>query len=297
MRPNIRSEWTESNVVKLRKRVTKKEIGFPPLSAFNNHQKPTPLPHSIPLSSPSLSYTLSLEERESLRSWILGYHFSISSIVTHYLTPIIHIHFQFNFIVLLDCNFPRKTMSHAVFQSAQIMPINTQIPNNSLFMNPLTIVNCYPLTRKYRKSLIIRDSLSPPPSVDGDSAILHLERCLVASPTTSSSSSMASPIMKDKYGAFGAVTLEKSKLDMTQKQTRLSPEVYNFSILLLNLLVEYIEFFIFPLWIAFARYCLLILIYSTNDYCFNVLFIALNWVLNFELPYQECIMCVISIIR
>ncbi|CAO2829921.1 unnamed protein product [Amaranthus hypochondriacus] len=116
-------------------------------------------------------------------------------------------------------------MSHAVFQSALIMPINTQIPNNSLFMNPITILNCYPLTRKSRKSLVIRDSLSLPPSVDGDSAILHLERCLVASPTTSSSSSMSSPVMKDKYGAFGAVTLEKSKLDMTQKQTRMSPEL------------------------------------------------------------------------
>lgn len=31
--------------------------------------------------------------------------------------------------------------------------------------------------------------------------------------------------MKGQHGAFGAVTLEKSKLDLSQKSTKSSPEV------------------------------------------------------------------------
>ncbi|KAL0357140.1 UNVERIFIED_CONTAM: hypothetical protein Scaly_1399700 [Sesamum calycinum] len=61
---------------------------------------------------------------------------------------------------------------------------------------------------------------------------LSLERCFQASPpaadapsSTSSSSADFGPVMKGKYGAFGAVTLEKSKLDLTQKQTKSSPEL------------------------------------------------------------------------
>ena len=52
-----------------------------------------------------------------------------------------------------------------------------------------------------------------------------LERCFVAAPAVGSS---LGPVMKDKYGAFGAVTLEKSKLDMSQKQSKSSPEVSHF---------------------------------------------------------------------
>lgn len=36
---------------------------------------------------------------------------------------------------------------------------------------------------------------------------------------------MMAPVMKGQYGAFGAVTLEKSKLDLSQKTTKSSPEV------------------------------------------------------------------------
>ncbi|XP_027343398.1 protein RETICULATA-RELATED 1, chloroplastic-like isoform X2 [Abrus precatorius] len=46
----------------------------------------------------------------------------------------------------------------------------------------------------------------------------HLERCFAAP-------SAPSPSMKGQYGAFGAVTLEKSKLDLTQKQSQSSPEL------------------------------------------------------------------------
>ncbi|KAL0422305.1 UNVERIFIED_CONTAM: hypothetical protein Slati_3253400 [Sesamum latifolium] len=69
-------------------------------------------------------------------------------------------------------------------------------------------------------------------AVVDDDAIASLERCFQASPpaadapsSTSSSSADFGPVMKGKYGAFGAVTLEKSKLDLTQKQTKSSPEL------------------------------------------------------------------------
>uniref|UniRef100_A0A803LJX0 Uncharacterized protein n=1 Tax=Chenopodium quinoa TaxID=63459 RepID=A0A803LJX0_CHEQI len=96
------------------------------------------------------------------------------------------------------------------------------------------MISSYPIAGKSRKTLFIRDFLSSTPSpVDGDSSIGHLERCLGVSSApsdssasaTSSSSGMFAPSMKGKYGAFGAVTLEKSKLDMTQKQTLSSPEI------------------------------------------------------------------------
>lgn len=66
-----------------------------------------------------------------------------------------------------------------------------------------------------------------PSFVDGN-AVSGLERCFRSSPSfdspASSSSSSAvvyGPVMKGgRYGAFGATTLEKSKLDMTQKQSK-----------------------------------------------------------------------------
>ena len=62
--------------------------------------------------------------------------------------------------------------------------------------------------------------------MDGDTNA-HLERCFQASPDAPSSSSVEfGPTMKGgQYGAFGAVTLEKSKLDMTKKETKSSPQV------------------------------------------------------------------------
>ncbi|KAL6328691.1 hypothetical protein AAG906_003376 [Vitis piasezkii] len=64
-----------------------------------------------------------------------------------------------------------------------------------------------------RRSLAVRASSSA--LVDGDSVAL-LERCFLAD--------SASVPYERKYGSFGAVTLEKSKLDLSQKQSRLSPE-------------------------------------------------------------------------
>lgn len=131
-------------------------------------------------------------------------------------------------------------MSHAVFQTAQIMPINTQLPAkpNSLssvsstkLLGPNQLVP-QPVGSKLRRGLVVKAYTSSPPSssssgvVDGDSISL-LERCFVASPASAGvpSSSCLNPVMKSQYGAFGAVTLEKGKLDMSQKQSMFSPEV------------------------------------------------------------------------
>ncbi|CAL5377828.1 unnamed protein product [Camellia sinensis] len=128
-------------------------------------------------------------------------------------------------------------MSHAVFQTAQIMPINTQTIPTTKILSPKPLLPVHtpvhrlvPVSGKLlHKGLVVKAS-APPSSaaeaVDGD-VIAGLERCFRASPpseSSSSSSAMFGPVMKGEYGAFGAVTLEKSKLDMTQKQTQSSPE-------------------------------------------------------------------------
>ncbi|KAJ0078405.1 hypothetical protein Patl1_36879 [Pistacia atlantica] len=61
----------------------------------------------------------------------------------------------------------------------------------------------------------------------GESSVAGLERCYTAPSALASSSSVEfGPVMKGgQYGAFGAVTLEKGKLDLTQKQSQSSPEV------------------------------------------------------------------------
>ncbi|KAA8545534.1 hypothetical protein F0562_020318 [Nyssa sinensis] len=126
-------------------------------------------------------------------------------------------------------------MSHSVFQTAQIMPINTQIipTTKTLSSKPLLPTHTLvyrstvppPVAGKLlRKGLVVKGSSAV---VDGDT-IAGLERCFRASPSSDSSSSSSSvmygPVMKGEYGAFGAVTLEKSKLDLSQKQSTFSPE-------------------------------------------------------------------------
>ncbi|XP_009630601.1 uncharacterized protein LOC107780410 [Nicotiana tabacum] len=126
-------------------------------------------------------------------------------------------------------------MSHSVFQTAQIMPINTQIIPSSkphLSSKPLLPPSlCRPslFAGKVRKTNVVIIKATASPAVDGDPMAV-LERCFQASPSLdspASSSVMYAPVMKGgKYGAFGATTLEKSKLDLTQqKQTRSSPEL------------------------------------------------------------------------
>lgn len=118
-------------------------------------------------------------------------------------------------------------MAHAVFQTAQIMPINTQI----VAKNPLLPKTFFPgIALKLRKikncsgSLIVRDSLPSSTVVDGGGdSVAYLERCFVGSPVASSS--MVAPAMKKNLSP--SVILEKSKkLDLSQsKKTRSSPEL------------------------------------------------------------------------
>lgn len=124
-------------------------------------------------------------------------------------------------------------MSHAVFQTAQIMPINTQVPaKRKVFPSPNvpkllggTQQVALPMARKLRRGLVVKASASSSSAVVDEDSMAMLERCFKAAPSTAPS---LGPVMKDKYGAFGAVTLEKSKLDMSQKQTKSSPEVSHF---------------------------------------------------------------------
>ncbi|CAN4108077.1 unnamed protein product [Withania somnifera] len=118
-------------------------------------------------------------------------------------------------------------MSHAVFQTSQIMPMNTQIiPSSKTLLPPLLL---HPV-RSFKVSKVSVIKATASPAVDGD-PVAFLEHCFQDSPAidyqASSSSTMFAPVMKgEKYGAFGAVTLEKAKLDMSQqKQTKSSPEI------------------------------------------------------------------------
>ncbi|XP_022855107.1 protein RETICULATA-RELATED 1, chloroplastic-like isoform X1 [Olea europaea var. sylvestris] len=124
-------------------------------------------------------------------------------------------------------------MSHAVFQTAQIMPVAPI--TKTLSSKPLLPAGLHwspvapPIAGKLRKSSVTTKASYA--VVDGD-VIAGLERCFQASPAADFPSASPlgyvdfGPVMKGgQYGAFGAVTLEKSKLDLTQKQTKSSPEL------------------------------------------------------------------------
>ena len=120
------------------------------------------------------------------------------------------------------------------------------------------------IARRRRGVLVLiafSSSSSSSAVVEGDSSssVSLLERCLVAPPavsSSSSSSSMLSPVMKGQYGAFGAVTLEKGKLDTSQKQSQSSPEVLlslflffltSISVWLLRVFQNYLRHYTFSL--------------------------------------------------
>lgn len=124
-------------------------------------------------------------------------------------------------------------MSYSAFQTAQIMPlVPTTKTLSSNPMSPITNLTLCPASplfagRMRRGHFTVKASSSA--VVDGDSSV-HLERCFQMSPDAPSappsSSADFGPTMKGQYGAFGAVTLEKSKLDMTKKETKSSPQVF-----------------------------------------------------------------------
>lgn len=84
-----------------------------------------------------------------------------------------------------------------------------------------------------RVGVAVRCSSAPayePAALDGSSgggeARALLEKCFRAPSSAGGGSDGGGPVMKGgQFGALGAVTLEKGKLDMTQKQTTSSPEL------------------------------------------------------------------------
>ncbi|XP_008808156.2 protein RETICULATA-RELATED 1, chloroplastic [Phoenix dactylifera] len=143
--------------------------------------------------------------------------------------------------------------SHAVFQATTPQPLMALHRHSHLHpmkLSPLPNPNSHPhrhrpflppaalAGRRKPRVIVVRSAAaSVPGEMPGAVEPDHrgaLERCFAASPDSeppscSSSSSLLSsaamePVMKGKHGAFGAVTLEKSKLDLSQKSTKSSPE-------------------------------------------------------------------------
>ncbi|XP_023635958.1 protein RETICULATA-RELATED 1, chloroplastic [Capsella rubella] len=115
-------------------------------------------------------------------------------------------------------------MSHMVFQSAvapkPLSPLKPCLP----IPRPLATLPC-----KLRRGFVRASS-----SFLVDDSVSGLERCLQlpsgvelgpSSSASFSASTQMSPVMKGKFGSVGAVTLEKGKLDMTQKISETSPEI------------------------------------------------------------------------
>ncbi|PKI74833.1 hypothetical protein CRG98_004605 [Punica granatum] len=127
-------------------------------------------------------------------------------------------------------------MSPACFQAAQMINNHTQIRPKAFHAPPMLPAakagpTILPVAGKPRRGVQgVRCSVSsappPAPSTDcgggGGESVGFLERCF-RGPSSSSSTDFG-PVMKGQYGAFGAVTLEKGKLDMAQKQSVSSPE-------------------------------------------------------------------------
>lgn len=125
--------------------------------------------------------------------------------------------------------------SHAVLHSAAPHPLLALLRNPSPNPNPsptfLPFRRPSPSGRNPRLRTLTA-SATPPGAVERDPRDA-LERCFFISldsgpPSCSSAVAPAvapSPVMKGEYGAFGSVTLEKSKLDLSKKSTKSSPEV------------------------------------------------------------------------
>ena len=135
-------------------------------------------------------------------------------------------------------------MSHMAFQSVvapkPLSPLKPSLP----IPRPIATLPC-----KLRRSCSIRASSSSSLIDSVGDSVSGLERCLQlqfsgGSGTSSSGSASPSaqmcPEMKGgKFGSVGAVTLEKGKLDMTQKKVESTPEVSLSHSLFLLLIKEF----------------------------------------------------------
>jgi hypothetical protein len=121
-------------------------------------------------------------------------------------------------------------MPHFVLQTAQIPTPTTK---TTLSLKPtFPIPQLCHLRRRVRsnRNLDLKcssssSSSSSCPMIDGGGdSVAALERCFSAPPAPVVGD--FGPVMKGKFGSLGAVTLEKGKLDMSQKQSQSTPEVY-----------------------------------------------------------------------
>ncbi|KAJ6704511.1 PROTEIN RETICULATA-RELATED 1 CHLOROPLASTIC-LIKE [Salix viminalis] len=115
-------------------------------------------------------------------------------------------------------------MPHFVLQTAQVP---TPTSRAILSLKPtFPIPQLCHLRRRARsnRNLDLKcSSSSSCPMIDGGGdSVAALERCFSAPPAPVVAD--FGPVMKGKFGSLGAVTLEKSKLDMSQKQSQSTPE-------------------------------------------------------------------------
>ncbi|KAG6792513.1 hypothetical protein POTOM_001664 [Populus tomentosa] len=127
-------------------------------------------------------------------------------------------------------------MSHFVFQTTQIPTTTTK---TTLTLKPTSPIPQLCHLRGTRKRVNHKDTIkcssssssSSCPTIDGGGdSVAGLERCFLApsAPVLNSSpKGDFGPVMKGKFGSLGAVTLEKSKLDLTQKQSQSTPELFD----------------------------------------------------------------------
>ncbi|CAL0306522.1 unnamed protein product [Lupinus luteus] len=116
-------------------------------------------------------------------------------------------------------------MSHAImFQT----PLTSRFSPKPSSLPPNTAA-------KLRLRFMTVKSFSDTAGVENENgSVSRLERCFESTSgigageslsSSSSSSSSFGPVMKGQYGSLSSVTLEKSKLDTSQKQTKSSPEL------------------------------------------------------------------------
>ncbi|KAK3224310.1 hypothetical protein Dsin_011335 [Dipteronia sinensis] len=105
-------------------------------------------------------------------------------------------------------------MSHIMFQTPPTLPVPR-------------LGSSQPMTGKlWRKNLTVTCSSSSSLIDGGNHSMVVLERCFKAPSALPSGSTVEfGPVMKGQFGSLGAVTLEKGKLEMSQKQSEFSPEV------------------------------------------------------------------------
>ncbi|KAF9690210.1 hypothetical protein SADUNF_Sadunf01G0171900 [Salix dunnii] len=128
-------------------------------------------------------------------------------------------------------------MSHFVFHTTQIPATTTK---TTLTLKPSSPIPQLCHLRNTRKRVnhnhtikcsSSSSSSSSCPTIDGGGdSVAGLERCFLAPPAPALNSSPKGdfgPVMKGKFGSLGSVTLEKSKLDLTQKQSQSTPELFD----------------------------------------------------------------------